>query len=65
MRKKAWARPELAVCPFFYSVSGGNPRAVGGTISGESAGLFRTGLRKCPFLAEMGLRHPEINFIGD
>ncbi len=26
--------------------------------------ICELGLRKCPFLAEMGLRHPEINFIG-
>ncbi len=64
MRKKKWARPELAASPFFVD----EPEQ----LLGKWAGSFRKkqpvylelGCGKSPFLAEMGLLHPEINFIG-
>ena len=64
MRKKAWARPELAVCPFFVQ----SPEELRGRWAGrfpeDRPVYLELGCGKCPFLAEMGLRHPEINFIG-
>ena len=64
MRKKAWARPELAVCPFFIQ----NPEEVRGKWSSvfakEQPIYLELGCGKSPFLAEMGRKHPDVNFIG-
>ena len=64
MRKKAWARPELDICPFFIK----NPEEYRGNWHShflkEQPVWLELGCGKSPFLAQMGLLHPEINFIG-
>ncbi len=65
MRKKKWARPELARCPYFVD----DPRAQRGKwhgwFRGEDRPLYlELGCGKGVFLAELALRSPRINFLG-
>ena len=64
MRKKAWARPELDICPFFIK----EPESICGTwrthFPEEGPLWLELGCGKSPFLAQMGLLHPDVNFIG-
>lgn len=64
MRRKAWARPELSVCPFFV----GDPCAWKGKWKQwfpQTAPLYlELGCGKGTFLAELAFRHPEVNFLG-
>lgn len=64
MRKKAWARPELAACPYYIS----EPEALLGRWT-ERFGAKRPihldlGCGKCVFLAEAAKTHRDVNFIG-
>ncbi|MDD2954846.1 MAG: tRNA (guanosine(46)-N7)-methyltransferase TrmB [Oscillospiraceae bacterium] len=64
IRRKPWARPELAACDFYIS----DPTAR----RGEWAGCFarraplhlELGCGKGGFLSELAPEHPEINFLG-
>lgn len=64
IRHKPWARPELAVCPYFVS----QPTALKGQWHdryGRPQPLWAEfGCGKGSFLAEMASAHPEINFLG-
>lgn len=65
MRKKKWARPELANCPYFVD----DPRAQRGKwhgwFRGEGRPLYlELGCGKGVFLAELALHSPRINFLG-
>ncbi len=64
MRKKAWARPELAACPYFIK----EPEALKGQWKCRFAKKqplhLELGCGKGVFLAELAARHPEINYIG-
>ncbi len=64
MRKKAWARPELAACPYYIP----EPEALRGHWM-EHFGAARPihldlGCGKCVFLAEAAARCRDVNFVG-
>ena len=64
MRKKKWARPELAACEYFID----EPEKIKGQwkngFEKEQPLFLELGCGKSPFLAKMGLLHRDINFIG-
>lgn len=64
IRKKAWARPELAACPYYVE----DPRALRGRWQ-DRFGAKRPlhldlGCGKCVFLAQAAARDREVNFLG-
>lgn len=65
MRRKSWARPELAAAAFFidrpYDLRNHWREAFARP---EQPIFVELGCGKGGFLAEMAFRHPEINFIG-
>jgi len=64
MRKKKWARPELAACEYFID----EPETLKGkwnkSFEKTQPVYLELGCGKSPFLAKMGLLHEDINFIG-
>lgn len=64
MRKKAWARPELAQCPYFIE----NPTTLKGNwkqwFPKEQPLHLELGCGKGTFTAELAAQHPEINYIA-
>ena len=64
MRKKDWARPELAACPYYTDA----PQKLKGKwqsrFAKEQPLHLDLGCGKCTFLAELAFRHPEVNYIG-
>lgn len=64
IRRKTWARPELAACPYFVAQpqqQRGNWEAV----FGEKRPLhLDLGCGKCVFLAEAAHTHRDVNFLG-
>lgn len=64
MRKKTWARPELAECAYFTDA----PEPFRGKWAarfGEKRPLWLDlGCGKCVFLAELARRYPESNILG-
>ena len=64
MRKKDWARPELAACPYYTD----EPEKLKGCWQEHFAQKqplhLDLGCGKCTFLAELAFHHPEINYIG-
>lgn len=64
MRRKPWARPELGVCPFFVPDPEQQRGKWASLFTKQQPIYLELGCGKCPFLAEMGLLHPEVNFIG-
>ena len=66
IRKKKWARPELAACPFYLDAP---QEAAGGWASAVLRGPVRLlhldlGCGKCTFLAALAHREQGVNFIG-
>lgn len=64
IRKKAWARPELAACPYYIE----DPAQLKGRWQerfGEKRPLhLDLGCGKCVFLAEAAGRQRDVNFVG-
>ncbi len=64
IRKKAWARPELAACPYYIE----EPAALRGNWSARFPARqpihLDLGCGKCVFLAEIAERYREINYVG-
>ena len=64
IRRKAWARPELAECPYYID----DPQALRGRwqeFFGERRPLhLDLGCGKCVFLAEAARTMPGVNFVG-
>ncbi len=64
IRKKAWARPELAACPYYIP----EPAALKGRWMerfGEKRPIhLDLGCGKCVFLAEAAKRRRDVNFVG-
>lgn len=65
MRRKPWARPELSVCPYFIE----NPTRLRGEWKTafphpENPIHLELGCGKGTFLAQMALRHPDVNFLA-
>lgn len=64
IRKKAWARPELAACPYYIE----QPELLRGKWT-EQFGTKRPihldlGCGKCLFLADVAEQHRDINYVG-
>lgn len=64
MRKKKWARPELAAAAFFVDEPTQLLGRWGESFEKKQPVYLELGCGKSPFLAEMGLLHQDINFIG-
>lgn len=64
MRKKAWARPELDVCPFFIKEPESQKGKWQENFTSPAPLFLELGCGKSPFLAKMGLLHPDVHFIG-
>ena len=64
IRRKTWARPELAACPYFVA----QPQQQRGSweaVFGEKRPLhLDLGCGKCVFLAEAAHTHRDVNFLG-
>ena len=64
LRRKPWARPELAACPFFVDA----PQEVRGSWASQfprKAPIYlELGCGKGGFLAHEAAAHPEVNFIA-
>ncbi len=64
MRKKAWARPELAQCPYFLE----EPTQWKGRWQQRFPKAqplhLELGCGKCTFTAELAAQHPQINYIA-
>lgn len=64
IRKKTWARPELAACPYFIQ----EPEKQKGhwaEVFGEKRPLhLDLGCGKCVFLAEVAHENPQVNYLG-
>lgn len=64
IRRKKWARPELAVCPFFV----GEPESARGEwarrFKKEQPFFLELGCGKGLFAAELALREPDINILA-
>ena len=64
MRKKAWARPELAHCPYFISSPEHWKGRWGEWFAERHPIHLELGCGKGVFLAQLAPLHPEINYIG-
>ena len=64
MRLKKWARPELAVCPFFQSEATENKGRWHSLYPREQPLWVEMGCGKGGFLAEYALARPDVNFLG-
>ena len=64
IRRKPWARPELAVCPYFYE----NAYAQRGhwhTLFTRPQPMYlELGIGNGAFIAQAAAAHPEINYMG-
>ena len=65
IRKKKWARPELAACPFYLQ----EPQKAAGSWASRFARPGQPlhldlGCGKCTFLAALAHREQDVNFIG-
>ncbi len=64
IRRKTWAKPELAVCPYYIQ----EPEALRGRWAerfGEKRPIhLDLGCGKCVFLAEAAVKNPDVNFVG-
>lgn len=64
IRKKKWARPELAACPFYID----EPEKAAGTwkefFTKDQPLHLDLGCGKCTFLAALAHREQDVNFIG-
>ncbi len=64
MRRKPWARPELAACPFFVDHPQENRNHWKGWFPKEQPLHLELGCGKGTFTAQLAASHPEINYIG-
>ncbi len=69
MRRKPWARPELAACPFCYDEYSNDPTAYKGNWASRFADpnaplWLELGCGKGAFVAQAALRWPDSNFIA-
>lgn len=65
IRKKTWARPELAACPYFIDDPAAQKSRWKGLFALGSQPLhLDLGCGKCVFLADIAQAHREVNYIG-
>ncbi len=64
MRRKPWARPELAACDFFVDTPPENYGHWAEKFSKQQPMHMELGCGKGGFLAQLAVLHPEINYLG-
>ena len=69
MRRKPWARPELAACPYCYDEYSNDPTQYRGHwheqfVRPDAPLWLELGCGKGGFAAQLALRHPEVNLIA-
>ena len=64
IRRKPWARPELAACPFFVDTPPELRDRWAEAFPRTAPIHLELGCGKGGFLAEQAAAHPELNFIG-
>ena len=64
MRRKPWARPELAACDFFVDAPPENYGHWAEKFSKQQPMHMELGCGKGGFLAQLAVLHPEINYLG-
>ena len=64
LRRKPWARPELAACPFFVDHPEENRGRWREQFPREGLLYLELGCGKGGFLAAQAVAHPQINFLG-
>lgn len=64
MRRKPWARPELAACPFFVDHPQENRNCWKQWFAKEQPLHLELGCGKGMFTAQLAVSHPEVNYIG-
>lgn len=64
LRRKPWARPELAACPFFVDEPAGLLGRWHAEFGNGAPLYLELGCGKGGFLAEAAVRFPEVNFLG-
>ena len=64
LRRKPWARPELAACDFFVDTPPENYGHWAEKFSKQQPMHMELGCGKGGFLAQLAVLHPEINYLG-
>lgn len=64
MRRKPWARPELAACPFFVEEPTARRDKWRGSFAKDQPLHVELGCGKGGFAAKMGAQHPELNLLA-
>lgn len=64
MRRKPWARPELAACDFFIDPAAQNKGKWHETFKKDQPVHMELGCGKGSFVAQIALEHPEINYLA-
>ena len=64
IRKKAWARPELAVCPYYVPSPEENKGCWQQRFPQKRPLHLDLGCGKCVFLADIAHRQRDVNFVG-
>lgn len=64
MRKKAWARPELAACPYYIDQPEQYKGRWGSWFARNNPVHLELGCGKGVFLQQLAPLHPQINYIG-
>lgn len=64
MRRKAWARPELAKCPYFVADPQEHRGGWRAWFPKERPLQLELGCGKGVFLSQLALRSPQVNYIG-
>lgn len=64
IRRKAWARPELAQCGYFIPQPNAQKGAWQSRFAAPQPLHLDLGCGKCVFLAEIAHKQPQVNFVG-
>lgn len=64
IRRKPWARPELAVCPYFYEDAYAQRGRWHTLFARQQPMYLELGIGKGAFIAQAAAAHPEINYMG-
>lgn len=64
MRRKPWARPELAACPYFYDDAVTRIGTWRSLFQKDQPLYLELGMGKGAFIAQAAAAHPEINYMG-
>ena len=64
IRRKPWARPELAACPYFYENAYAHRGIWHSLFPRKQPMHLELGIGKGAFIAQAAVAHPEINYMG-